>query len=498
MAVKFPLKMADGAEVRTLHDLREHFDLGSAMKYLRDGTLLKWLDARNYDEVETVEDISASDPQAGEKLCEALGIQYDGGTESSVNEKRARLREMTSDINIINNASQTAFNDEDLSDLLNEGINTIYLCGKIFNIPLRKPNRHYIGILGKPRITTKATCIEELRDKGIVLENVIMPWRENETHSENVRKENEYRSSNKTYQATMHSNSRSRELKEQFEALFKRDEIWGIANSEGELSFDDPSNADKRFFLKMLNISTADERKLIHARVADDSSAGWALTDDAFYVGGNICLISRNSEGEDHSSNDNINTWNDYSNMSIRSHIGDLNQFNPDNLEPTVEPKSRNMIPYDEIIDVYFLTNPNQGFIDTVSGAVSIGFMDNSTKISQYGLKIVTKDKVEWTVKNKAETIHDMNANMFNQLGKIGKLVIEGSWRELESELSANGVNNSSILIEELRESQSELSANGGYNSSFKNDFYSARRMTQIFNDEISNNLVRFLNYVKE
>lgn len=40
MAVKFPLQMTDGSEVRNLNDLQEHFDLTSVMKYLRDGRLL--------------------------------------------------------------------------------------------------------------------------------------------------------------------------------------------------------------------------------------------------------------------------------------------------------------------------------------------------------------------------------------------------------------------------------------------------------------------------
>ena len=48
--VKFPLKMADGEEVRTLEEFKEHFDIESAVKYFSDGSLLVWLQSRYYDE----------------------------------------------------------------------------------------------------------------------------------------------------------------------------------------------------------------------------------------------------------------------------------------------------------------------------------------------------------------------------------------------------------------------------------------------------------------
>ena len=37
--IKFALKMADGAEVRTLDQLREHFDLASVLGYYSSGRL---------------------------------------------------------------------------------------------------------------------------------------------------------------------------------------------------------------------------------------------------------------------------------------------------------------------------------------------------------------------------------------------------------------------------------------------------------------------------
>ena len=49
MAVKIPLKMADGVLVRTIEDLREHFDIVSVLTYYQDGRLVKWLKNGYYD-----------------------------------------------------------------------------------------------------------------------------------------------------------------------------------------------------------------------------------------------------------------------------------------------------------------------------------------------------------------------------------------------------------------------------------------------------------------
>lgn len=41
MAVKFPLKMQDGAMVKTLEDLQAHFDLTAVLSYYDSGRLVK-------------------------------------------------------------------------------------------------------------------------------------------------------------------------------------------------------------------------------------------------------------------------------------------------------------------------------------------------------------------------------------------------------------------------------------------------------------------------
>ena len=46
MAVKFPLIMSDGTPVRTIEELREHFDLEAVLGYYSNGRLIKWLEDR--------------------------------------------------------------------------------------------------------------------------------------------------------------------------------------------------------------------------------------------------------------------------------------------------------------------------------------------------------------------------------------------------------------------------------------------------------------------
>ena len=49
--IRFPLKLTDGTEARSLEDLREHGDVESVLKHYREGTLARWLKAFRYDEL---------------------------------------------------------------------------------------------------------------------------------------------------------------------------------------------------------------------------------------------------------------------------------------------------------------------------------------------------------------------------------------------------------------------------------------------------------------
>ena len=360
MAVKFPLQMTDGSEVRNLNDLQEHFDLTSVMKYLRDGRLLTWLDDHGYgSEGDKVNTIDADAPDAGKKLCEALGVPYEenDNTEKAarLQEKRRLLREITSNESIIANADKTAMNREDLADLVNSGARLVYLCGKEFSISLRKPDVKYVGILGKPRILVNANSQEELDAKGIVVENATLPWKET------VSSEKQYQSSGKEFQPTATSSSRKNELREIFEEIFKCSNTWGIVDKDGTLTSEEPGNAQKRLFLKMLGIESSDEIKLIHARVADDRSVGWALTESSFYVGGDLYLIGEQWNDVVRNSNHILMSENDIDIQSIPDAIdpltGRINTF---------------------VLDEYVSHNPNIKKIEDIDGIATNGMYRKS------------------------------------------------------------------------------------------------------------------------
>lgn len=181
--IKFALNMAEGAKARTLADLRAHFDLEHATAHFLSGKLQEWLTDRYYDAegaaVARLEPKAVDFPQ---KLCEALGVPYEGAAKAvdiadlqRVQEKRALLRQMTEDEDIIVHAGETAFTQEDLADLLDDGVREIYLCGEAFTVPMRIENCRYIGILREPKISIDAASREELAEKGIHLTHVRLP-----------------------------------------------------------------------------------------------------------------------------------------------------------------------------------------------------------------------------------------------------------------------------------------------------------------------------------
>ena len=74
--VKFQLEIG-GEKVRTLEQLREHFDIFEGIEYVKNGKLVKWLKSRGEDEL--AEAVSALDPEdtdCPKKLCCALGIAF--------------------------------------------------------------------------------------------------------------------------------------------------------------------------------------------------------------------------------------------------------------------------------------------------------------------------------------------------------------------------------------------------------------------------------------
>ena len=149
--IKFPLKLADGTEARTLDELKEHFDIESVVGYFSDGRLLNWLRSRYYDdEADKVEQLTKDDPQLHKKLCEIFGVESEEEVDPEEiarrQERLNRLKQYTDDREIWGRIDQVAFDQEDLSDLLDEDKTLIYLCANRFTIPLRVTDKTYVGI----------------------------------------------------------------------------------------------------------------------------------------------------------------------------------------------------------------------------------------------------------------------------------------------------------------------------------------------------------------
>lgn len=159
--IKFALKMKDGVEVRNLQELRDNFDLNQVTAYFMDGKLETWLSDRYYDEeVEQIESLQKDDSELQKKLCQIFGVEYEEDTMTpeeieARNRKLAMLKEITDDEEILANVDYVAFSQEELSDLLDEGVDTIYLCGDDFVIPERVKDKTYIGINTKLNLDAK-------------------------------------------------------------------------------------------------------------------------------------------------------------------------------------------------------------------------------------------------------------------------------------------------------------------------------------------------------
>lgn len=181
--IKFALKMADGAEVRTLDQLREHFDLASVLGYYSSGRLYDWLESRGYDEAEKLKALTPSSVSFQRDLCEVLGVAYSEPENSDLslseivarNGRLERLKRYTVDDAILAAVDRVAFTQEELDTLLTKtdcsstvgsissssigGFTTqtsfltstptkrvIYLCGDRFAVPGNVGQVSYIGI----------------------------------------------------------------------------------------------------------------------------------------------------------------------------------------------------------------------------------------------------------------------------------------------------------------------------------------------------------------
>lgn len=193
MAVKIPLKMSDGAVVRTIEDLREHFDLEAVLGYYSSGRLAEWLEEKYYDEeAGKIKALKESSKKFNQKLCEILGVEYSENTGEKLdvkaiknkNERYELLKKYTADDKILSGAVAVAFTQKDLDALIEtidaldkdaHGNKVIYLCGEHFVIPKDIGKITYKGI-NSPKVEFAELVdedgIPEPAEAGINFENL--------------------------------------------------------------------------------------------------------------------------------------------------------------------------------------------------------------------------------------------------------------------------------------------------------------------------------------
>lgn len=151
--IRFPLKI-NGADVRTIEELRENFDLEGVLGYFANGKLVIWLRDRYYNgEADAIENLSSADEKLSKKICSILKVEYseevsdiDIESVKRRNEKIALLKQLDESEQLIAKVDAVAFNQDDLLDILDTGTEKmIYLCQGDFEVPLTIKNITYVG-----------------------------------------------------------------------------------------------------------------------------------------------------------------------------------------------------------------------------------------------------------------------------------------------------------------------------------------------------------------
>lgn len=177
--IRFPLEMEHGVEVRSVEELRENFSLARVLVYVSNGKLITWLKDRYADDIaDAIEQLNMEDAELPRRVCEIFDIPYDEQGQMDLEKARERnrklgmLKEYTTEQTFLDVVDLVAFSQDDLYDLLDEGENTIYLCGERFSIPLAKKNMRYIGI-NNPMVVIDSKTEVNWQEKNIVLTGVI-------------------------------------------------------------------------------------------------------------------------------------------------------------------------------------------------------------------------------------------------------------------------------------------------------------------------------------
>ena len=192
--IRFPLEMKDGAQVRTMGELKENWDIEKMICHYHDGRLATWLSDRYLeDEAAKVAALDGNDSELARKLSEIFGVAYEADeitqedmeTMRERQEKLNKLRQYTDDKNILDHIDHVAFDTEEILDAIDAGAETIYLVNNEFEIPLQVKNKQYVGV-GKAIAKIASEKAVDFEALGIRFENVQF----DEKYAEFIRQKN--------------------------------------------------------------------------------------------------------------------------------------------------------------------------------------------------------------------------------------------------------------------------------------------------------------------
>lgn len=148
----FPLKLADGTKARNLKALQEHFDLTSIIQHYCSHRLQDWLLSLGYgDLAANLDRLVETNSNFQQMLCDILGVDstaqpVDINAVRRQQERLEKLRQYTDDAEVLKHVDQVAFNQEELANLLDAGVEQIYLCGDQFTVLASLIGKTYTGI----------------------------------------------------------------------------------------------------------------------------------------------------------------------------------------------------------------------------------------------------------------------------------------------------------------------------------------------------------------
>lgn len=176
--IRFPLEMKNGVDVRTLEELQNHFALGKVLLYAENGKLDRWLRDRYINEIaDRLTELNKNDSSYCKKICELFDVKYETSYEEELRKSKERNRKLeiiasfTDEKRFADAVDFTAFEQEELYDLLERGVTTIYLCGDRFEIP-DKCGIKYIGV-NSPKVFISPEVEVDFEGKNIKFEDVV-------------------------------------------------------------------------------------------------------------------------------------------------------------------------------------------------------------------------------------------------------------------------------------------------------------------------------------